>query len=130
MNACEACGAPLPPRNPGPGRKRRFCNATCRKAAFRDLSRFGPIVDGLPDPVDGAALHAMTSEAVARVLEDAEPADAVGQLCRAVSETEVLAVEFRRLSSSTPRNLAWRSAGMSDHLRAGLDRLFPREDTP
>jgi hypothetical protein len=85
-------------------------------------------LESLPDPVDGAALRALTSEAVARVLEDAEPADAVGQLCRAVSETDVLAVEFRRLAVSTPRNLAWRSGEMSDHLRAGLDRLFPRED--
>lgn len=125
---CEWCGGNLPPRKPGPGRPRRFCSAACKKASYREAEKYGAALDAIPDPVDGAALRAMTTEAVTRVLEDAEPADAVGQLCRAVSETEVLAVEFRRLSTSTPRNLAWRSADMSDHLRAGLDRLFPRED--
>lgn len=99
-------------------------------AAARERQEMSAGLVAIPDPVDGAALRAMTTEAVTRVLEDAEPADPVGQLCRAVSETEVLAVEFRRLSTSTPRNLAWRSADMSDHLRAGLDRLFPREDAP
>lgn len=80
------------------------------------------------DPVDGDAVRAVTVLAVDRVLAGAASADPVDQLCRAVSETESLAVEFGRLAGVVPKGLGWRSGEMSSHLRAGLDRLFPRED--
>lgn len=79
-------------------------------------------------PVDGDALRALTTEAVSAVLADAAPSDPVVQLAHAVSETEALAVEYGRLARSTPPNLGARSAEMSEHLRAGLSRLFPREN--
>jgi hypothetical protein len=63
-----------------------------------------------------------------RELAQAEPASPVEQLTRAVSETEILAVEYQRLAGKTPKGLAWRADGMAEHLRAGLGRLFPRED--
>src|SRR5437763_2286615 len=37
-DGCEHCGRRLPGRN-GPGRRRRYCDATCRSAARRDRAR-------------------------------------------------------------------------------------------
>lgn len=124
MSICESCGAPVV--QPARGRPRRYCTDVCRKRAFRERNAWAPPV--LPDPVDAAALRAFTVESVLAVLDGDAPADPVTQLVRAVGETETLAVEYQRLGRETPRNLAWRATGMADHLRAGLDRLFPRED--
>ncbi len=124
VSACEFCGAPI--ARAATGRPRRYCSGRCRTAANRERSTFAPA--GL-DPVDADAVRALTVEAVDAVLAGAAPSDPIGQLAQAVSETEALAVEYGRLARSTPANLAERSAAMSDHLRAGLTRLFPREDT-
>jgi hypothetical protein len=127
VTACEWCGAGLPPRKPGPGRPRRFCSKACKSAAYREAEKYG--APGSIASVDADAVRALTVEAVDAVLAGAAPSDPIGQLAQAVSETEALAVEYGRLARSTPANLAERSAAMSDHLRAGLTRLFPREDT-
>lgn len=127
MAGCEWCGAGLPPRT-GPGRPRRFCSKACKCAAYREADKYGPTAAALP-PIAPDAVRALTVEAVDAVLAGSTPSDPVGQLARAVSETEALAVEYGRLARSTPPNLGARSAEMSEHLRAGLTRLFPREDT-
>ena len=123
VSACEFCGAPI--ARAATGRPRRYCSGRCRTAANRERSTFAPALESL----DVDAVRALTVEAVDAVLSGAAPSDPVGQLARAVSETEALAVEYGRLARSTPANLAERSAAMGDHLRAGLTRLFPREDT-
>ena len=124
VTACEFCGAPI--ARAATGRPRRYCSGRCRTAANRERQAF---TFGTLDPVDADAVRALTVEAVEATLAGAAPSDPIGQLARAVSETEALAVEYGRLARSTPPNLGARSAEMSDHLRAGLTRLFPREDT-
>ena len=43
---CLACGGPLPPRPPGPGRQRRWCSTRCAGRAARRRARGLPV--GLP----------------------------------------------------------------------------------
>jgi hypothetical protein len=122
------CGAPI--ARAATGRPRRYCSGRCRQAAARERAGFAVVTD-VPvsgDPVDDAALRSLTIEAVAAELDAAQPSDPVGQLARAVSETEGLAVAYGHLARKTPRGLGWRASGMADHLRSGLERYFPRED--
>lgn len=109
-------------------KRRRYCSARCRVAANRDRQRWGAGEPAASDLVDLGNVSQATAAGVAAVLAGEHTSDPVEQLCRAVSETETLAVEYQRLAQETPRNLAWRADGMSDHLRAGLQRLFPRSE--
>lgn len=127
MPICEQCSAPLV--QPERGRPRRYCSDVCRKRAQRERESFTLPAAVLADPVDSAALRRFTAEAISAELENAEPGDVISQLVVAVSETQTLAHTYKRLAKTTPRNLAWRSAQMGEHLSEGLDRLFTnRED--
>lgn len=125
MTGCEICGVAL--SQPARGRKRRYCGDSCKSKAKRERNSWA-VPGDLHDPVDAATLRIWTAQAVVDELDAATPADPVEQLTRAVGETETLAVQYKRLARVTPSGLAWRASDMADHLRAGLDRLFPRED--
>jgi Protein of unknown function (DUF3887) len=68
MAACEHCGKPLPVAN-GVGRKRRYCDATCRSAARRQR-------DAVKDD--------LTNEGDGRTLGEAQPLDLVANARRTV----------------------------------------------
>jgi hypothetical protein len=125
MPRCEWCGATLPTRT-GAGRPRRFCGATCRKAANREQAGWVASTRATGDPVDDAALERAV-EAVAGELPgvSTSPVDRLAQL---IAESEGLSVAYVRVSKSVPRPLAARAGGMAEHIRAGLARYFPRED--
>jgi hypothetical protein len=122
------CGHPF--QRARTGRPRRYCSDRCRKQALRDRQSFtlsGPLAAGR---IDDDALRADTAAAIAAALADVKPSEPVDRLTTAIGETETLAVEYARLAKVTPRNLAVRADQMATHLREGLDRLFPRKDSP
>lgn len=125
MPICETCAQPL--TRAKTGRPRRYCSDVCRKRAFVERNSY-VLPSELADPVDSSALRAWTAQALVAEMDGEAPADPVERLTRAVGETETLAVEYKRLARTTPKNLAWRASDMADSLRAELDRLFPRED--
>ncbi|MWA02627.1 DUF3887 domain-containing protein [Actinomadura sp. LD22] len=151
---CEFCGRPLPERE-GPGRTRRFCNATCRSAARRarapkrattaqhvkeTLTFLGdgdsvghmPEVTGTP----GAAL----AEAASRLAEQAStgtgsaPMDAVA----AAAETTRLADDLLRRAVEAARGAGrtWQEIGdvLGTTRQAAFQRfgrpIDPRTGTP
>lgn len=93
-------------------------------AASRERQGFTTVPSG--DPVDDAALERAV-EAVASELPGVSmaPMDRLAQL---VIESEGLATAYGRVARSVPRQLAVRAGGMSEHIRDGLSRYFPRED--
>ena len=97
---------------PRAGRRRCFCSAACRQAAYRH--RCNEIVW---EPLDDAgADHLATSpEPTSR------PDDAVA---RAVIEARTLACAFTSLNRCARPQLAWRCQKMGEAIHAALDDYF------
>jgi hypothetical protein len=79
---CEFCDKPLPKR-PGPGRKQRFCNSTCRSAA----RRLRTVVNSSLTPGDGRATLDEVRDVHRQVLEAQESLRAAVDRARAGGHT-------------------------------------------
>jgi Protein of unknown function (DUF3887) len=91
---CASCGRSLDPQQ-GPGRQRRYCDATCRSAARRQRAVGSSVKDNLTTGAAEASIHAM---------DGVPPLDAVRQALAALREAEAqlrASVEAARESGHT-----------------------------
>jgi len=100
---------------PKAGRRRRFCSAACKQAAYR--SRHNEIVW---EPLDNAA-----SEHVPEPTPTPNPDEAVAV---AVLEARTLAGTFRNLGRRARPPLAWRCEKTGAAIHAALDSYFEGVD--
>lgn len=123
---CAECSKPLPPPKPGPGRRRTYCQDSCRKAASRRRERrnlwegLGPAtLTPWVDP-DGSASPPPPAPSP---FDSPAPPDE--QLVVALSELHTYAGILHRLSRELRPQLAWRTEKLAQALGASLDDLFP-----
>ncbi len=120
--SCEACGRPLPPQR-GNGRRRRYCDATCRSAARRErelaAGRRPP-----PKPAQAALTPAVRHDNVNSMAGPPGAADPVAAAVRRAARR--LAGELTRPGAGSPltavaaaRDL---SAATDAALQAAVDR--------
>lgn len=110
---CAYCNSPLPPPVRSSGRPRRFCDVTCRQAAYRERRRdFEPMPAPLA-PADGD-----------EALLAGDSADPEARLISALLTASALAAEFMRLGRELPPTLRWRCTELGEALSDALMRYF------
>ena len=114
----STCEAPLctnPVTQPETGRRRRFCSAACRKAAFN--LRHNEIVW---EPLDNAV--------VAHVPEPTPTPNPDDAVAGALVEARTLAGTFRNLGRRARPQLAWRCTKTGEAIHSALDDYFEGVD--
>ena len=109
---CEGPGCTSVVTQPKTGRRRRFCSAACRKAAYN--ARHNTIEWA---PATPAGLAAESDP------PDPRPDEAVAG---AVVEARTLAGAFAHLARNARPQLAWRCEKTSTAINAALDDYFSR----
>jgi hypothetical protein len=110
-STCEARLCQNPVTQPKTGRRRRFCSAACRKAAFS--LRHNEIVW---EPLDSAVV-----EHVPEPTPTPNPDEAVAA---AIVEARTLAGTFRNLGRRARPQLAWRCTKIGEAIHSALDDYF------
>ena len=125
-SVCAQCGRPLEERAEPRGRKRLYCDATCRVAynrARRSSLEWYPLAEAPAQPPTAASTR-LDAEALAALLEDREPATGERQLERAILDAWTLAALLDRLGSQTTKEWGWRASGLALAIRDALRRWF------
>jgi hypothetical protein len=150
--ACEACGRRLPPQH-GKGRRKRYCDATCRSAARRAREAGSPAipadvklnlttsnrqeyVDGATETTDPAALVAVrVGEAARRLAEELTGPGTGSALAAVAAASELSAAASAALQEAVDRARAaghsWREIGdVLDTTRQAAFQRFGRPVDP
>lgn len=131
--ACACCGEPLPVQK-GPGRRRRYCNATCRSRARRQRDareRMGELGSGSSSAAAMALLEQEQSTIRRRTVEaitaqmDGEPAGPPEeQLAQAILELAQLVGVLQSAASRVAPQLAGRAEALAAVIAEGIGRHF------
>lgn len=113
---CWACGATLPPAVRPTGRRRHYCDATCRQAAARARRRAESAAPPIPPDEELEGLISVMFQPTG------DPVDAAIEV---VLTLRALTRHCSRLALSGPAQLRYRHAGTADALDALLAAFWP-----